>query len=161
MEGENPGTWRGVRKTKSFLRSLAAVDLNALLNDARTIAVVGCSPRGFQTSHRIARYLQEAGYRIVPVNPYHEEILGEPCYPDLQSIPEDVALDIVNVFRRAEFTEGVVHDAAERAGQTGRTPTIWTQFGVHSPEAQDAAEAAGLPYVASRCIMVDHRMLSA
>ncbi|SRR5690606_10197727 len=130
-----------------------------LLRNARTIAVVGCSPRGFQTSHRIARYLQEAGYRVVPVNPYHEEILGERCYPDLVSIPDEVEIDIVNVFRRSEFTEAVVHDAAERAGRTGRFPTIWTQLGVHSREAQEAAEAAGLPYVAERCIMVDHRAL--
>ena len=135
------------------------MDLKTVLEDAQTIAIVGCSPRAFQTSHRIAQYLQAAGYRIVPVNPYHEEILGEPCYPELQAIPEDVALDIVNVFRRSEFTEGVVHDAAERAGQTGRYPVIWTQLGVHSPAAQEAAEAADLPYVASRCIMVDHRML--
>lgn len=149
----------GLRLEYLLLRASPPVDLKALLETARTIAVVGCSPRAFQTSHRIAVYLQEAGYRIVPVNPYHEEILGEPCYPDLQSVPGDVALDIVNVFRRSEFTEGVIHDAAERAGQTGRTPTIWTQLGVHSAEAQAAADVAGLPYVASRCIMVDHRML--
>ena len=135
------------------------MDLDELLRSAQTIAVVGCSPRGFQTSHHIASYLQDAGYRVVPVNPYHEEILGEPCYPDLQSIPEDLSIDIVNVFRRAEFTEGVVHDAVERAARTGNRPVVWTQLGVHSAAAQEVAEAADLPYVASRCIMVDHRQL--
>jgi predicted CoA-binding protein len=135
------------------------MQINAVLENARTVAVVGCSPRAFQTSHRIAQYLQRAGYRIVPVNPYHEEILGEPCYPDLQSIPEDVQIDIVNVFRRPEFTADVVQDAAARAEQTGQTPLIWTQIGVHSHAARAAAESAGLPYIANRCIMVDHRML--
>jgi uncharacterized protein len=135
------------------------VEIRDVLTKARTIAVVGCSPRGFQTSHRIAVYLQGAGYRVVPVNPYHEEILGEPCYPDLQAIPEDVAVDVVNVFRRSEFTPGVVEDAVARMAATGQRPVIWTQLGVHHPEAQRRAEAAGLPYVASRCIMVDHRIL--
>ena len=123
---------------------------------ARTVAVVGCSPRAFQTSHRIARYLQGAGLRIVPVNPHQAEILGEPCYPDLVSVPDDVVLDIVDVFRRPEFTEGVVRDAAARAARTGRRPLVWTQIGVHSQAAERAAAEAGLPYVADRCLMVDH-----
>jgi uncharacterized protein len=135
------------------------VEIEKILRDARTIAVVGCSPRGFQTSHHIARYLQHAGYRVVPVNPYHEEILGERCYPNLQTIPADVEVDVVNVFRRSEFTPGVVEDAVARLAETGQQPVIWTQLGVHHPEAQRRAEAAGLPYVASRCIMVDHRTL--
>lgn len=135
------------------------VEIKKALQDARTIAVVGCSPRGFQTSHHIARYLQGVGYRVVPVNPYHQEILGAPCYPSLIAIPEDEAIDLVTVFRRAEFTPGVVDDAVDRLERTGQRPMIWTQIGVHHPEAQRRAEAAGLPYVASRCIMVDHRML--
>ncbi|OZC03796.1 CoA-binding protein [Rubricoccus marinus] len=132
-------------------------DLADSLASAHTIAVVGCSPRAYQTSHRIAQYLLDAGYRVVPINPFHDEILGQTAYPDLQSIPEEVEIDIVNVFRRSEHTEGVVHDAAARAAATGRHPLVWTQLGVHSPEAQAAAEAADLPYVAERCIMVDHR----
>jgi predicted CoA-binding protein len=132
------------------------MDFHTLLRDAETIAVVGCSPRPSQTSHRIARYLQGAGYRVVPVNPHHDELLGEPCYPSLLAIPEDVALDIVNVFRRPHFTEGVVQDAADRAARTGRRPTIWTQLGVHAQEAQRLAAEHGLPYIANRCILVEH-----
>ena len=126
------------------------------LQRARTIAVVGCSPRASQTSHRIARYLQEAGYRVVPVNPHHEELLGEACYPSLLAIPEDVRLDIVNVFRRPSFTEGVVQDTVDRAERTGQKPVVWTQLGVHSQEAQQLAEAHDLPYIANRCILVEH-----
>ena len=136
---------------------VSPVDFRETLATLQTVAVVGCSPRGFQTSHHIARYLQNAGVRIVPVNPHHDEILGETAYPDLQSIPDEVAIDVVNVFRRPQFTEGVVLDAAARAERTGRRPLIWTQIGVHSAEAQAAAEAAALPYVADRCLMVDHR----
>lgn len=135
------------------------MDFAPLLRSAQTIAVVGCSPRSTQTSHVIARYLQDAGYRVVPVNPHHAELLGEPCYPDLASIPDEVALDIVNVFRRSEHTPGVVADAAARAERTGERPLVWTQIGVHHPEAQRFAEAAGLPYVANRCIMVDHQQI--
>lgn len=135
---------------------MSSLDPAAALRSAQTIAVVGCSPRGFQTSHRIARYIQDAGIRMVPVNPNHDEILGERAYPDLASIPEDVEIDIVDVFRRPEHTAGVVRDAAERAEQTGQRPLIWTQIGVHSAEAERLAEEAGLPYVANRCLMVDH-----
>jgi len=136
------------------------VDLAARLRTARTVAVVGCSPRPSQTSHAIARYLQGAGYTVVPVNPHREELLGVRCYPDLLSVPEEVEVDIVNVFRRAEFTPDVVRDAADRAERTGQLPLVWTQLGVHHPEAQRIAAEAGLPYVANRCIMVDHQMLA-
>lgn len=135
------------------------MDPAALLRQARTIAVVGCSPRPTQTSHRIARYLLEAGFEVIPVNPHHEELLGRRCYPDLASIPDDVVVDIVNVFRRPEHTPSVVTDAVARAQRTGQRPAIWTQIGVHHPDAAEAARAADLPYVADRCIMVDHQLM--
>ena len=134
-------------------------DLKHTLETARTIAVVGCSDRPSRTSHAIARYLQEAGYRVIPVNPYREEILGERCWPDVQSIPQDVRLDVVNVFRRPAHTARAVADVQARAEATGERPVIWTQLGVSSPEARALAEEAGLPYVEERCIMVEHRLL--
>ena len=134
-------------------------DLKHTLETAQTVAVVGCSDRPSRTSHAIARYLQEAGYRMIPVNPHREEILGERCYPDVQSIPPDVRLDIVNVFRRSAHTAAMVADVQARAEATGNRPTIWTQLGVSSPEAKTLAEEAGLPYVEDRCIMVEHRRL--
>ena len=131
-------------------------DIAQVLTTAQTIAVVGCSPRAFQVSHRIARYIQDAGFTMIPVNPNHTEILGETAYPDLVSIPDDVKIDVVDVFRRSEFTADVVRDAADRAQRTGQRPVIWTQIGVSSPQAVRLAEEAGLPYVADRCLMVDH-----
>ena len=138
---------------------LGPSDIPTVLREARTIAVVGCSPRGFQTSHRIARYIQGAGYEMVPVNPNHDEILGATCYPDLVSIPESVEIDVIDVFRRPEFVADVVRDAADRAERTGQKPVVWTQIGVHSDEAEALAEEAGLPYVRNRCLMVDHAAL--
>lgn len=135
---------------------MSSPDPAAVLRAARTVAVVGCSPRAFQTSHRIARYIQQVGLRMVPVNPHHDEVLGVPAYPDLVSIPDNVEIDVVDVFRRPEFTAAVVRDAADRAERTGQHPVIWTQIGVHSAEAERLAAEAGLPYIANRCLMVDH-----
>jgi len=135
------------------------MDLKTALDTARTIAVVGCSPRATRTSHRIARYLQDEGYTVVPVNPYHDELLGVPCYPDLGHIPEDTEIDIVNVYRQPRFTEGVVQDTVDRSERTDERPLIWTQLGVSSQEAQRLAAAHDLPYVANRCIMVEHARL--
>ncbi len=135
------------------------VDLHAALQSAETVAVVGCSPRATRTSHKIARYLQEAGYRVVPINPYHDELLERPCYPDLQHVPEHVRIDVANIFRRPEHTAQMVRDAVERAKQTGERPVIWTQLGVSTAEARALAQEAGLPYVQNRCIMVEHSRL--
>ena len=132
-------------------------DLAACLRDAGTIAVVGCSDRPSRTSHRIAAYLQDAGYRVIPVNPNHDAILGETCYPDLPSIPADTAIDIVNIFRAPVHTADMVRSAIDRVTQTGERPVIWTQLGVSSPEAEGLAADADLPYVRNKCIMVEHQ----
>ena len=136
-------------------------DLRAVLDDARIIAVVGCSGRATRTSHKIARYMQNRGYRIVPVNPNYDEVLGETCYPDLTSIPADVEVDIVDIFRRPEHTADMVRTAVERVRQTNEHPVIWTQLGVSSTEAEDLAAEAGLPYVRNRCIKVAYDRLLA
>ena len=126
------------------------------LRKARTVAVVGLSNKLHRPSHRVARYLQEAGYRIIPVNPYCKEVLNEKCYPDLKSIPEDISIDIVNIFRRAPFTKEVVKEVIERSQKTGEKPIIWTQIGASSEEAQRLAEEAGFTYVPNRCLMIEH-----
>lgn len=134
-------------------------DLLTILKDAETIAVVGCSPRATRTSHRIARYLQDAGYRVIPVNPHRDELLGTTCYPDVQSIPDDVKIDVANIFRRPEHTADMVRDVIARSEKTGQQPVVWTQIGVSSMEAEELAQQAGLPYVRNRCIMVEHSRL--
>ncbi|MEF8796024.1 MAG: CoA-binding protein [Salinivenus sp.] len=138
-------------------------DLQSVLESAQTIAVVGCSARPTRTSHKIARYMQDRGYRIVPVNPNYDEVLGEPCYPDLPSVPADVSIDIVDIFRAPRHTAEMVRTAIERVEQTetvaGERPVVWTQLGVSSPEAEELAAEAGLPYVRNRCIKVAYDRL--
>ena len=131
-------------------------DLAAYLDDARTIAIFGASTKPYRTSRHVAAYLQGVGYRIVPINPNYTTVLGERCYPDLASVPDDVALDIVDIFRRDAHTADAVRQVVAYAERTGRKPVVWTQMGVHSPEAQRLAEAAGLPYVADACTMAVH-----
>ncbi len=113
------------------------------------IAVVGLSPKPRRPSHQVARYLQEAGFRIIPVNPGQDEILGEPCYPDLRAIPERV--DVVDIFRRADRVVEVVRDAIAIGARV-----VWMQEGIVSEEAARLAGKAGLVVIMDRCIKDDH-----
>jgi uncharacterized protein len=121
-----------------------------ILASARTIAVVGLSGKRFRPSYGVAEYLQRAGYRIIPVNPYETEVLGEKCYPNLDSVPD--AVDIVDIFRRSEFVPEIV-EAAIRHG----AKMVWMQESVVHEAAARRAEAAGLAVVMDRCILKDHR----
>jgi predicted CoA-binding protein len=127
-------------------------DITGLLERARTIAVVGCSPKPDRDSHKVAAYLQAAGYRVVPINPGADEILGVTAYPDLASIPGDIELDIVDVFRRPEHIPAVVDAVLARGAKA-----LWLQLGCANPEAEKVARDAGLDVVSDRCIKVEHR----
>lgn len=124
--------------------------IEKLLQDSRTIAVVGLSPRPERASHEVALYLQQHGYRIIPVNPSAETILGEKAYPRLEDIPEPV--DIVDVFRKAEDTPPIA-EAAVRMG----AKCLWLQLGIENEVSQAIAETGGLVYVSDRCIKIEHQ----
>ncbi len=124
--------------------------IRTAFNDITTIAVVGLSDKSFRASYRIASYFQQQGFRIVPVNPNVERVLGERAYPDIESVP--FPIDFVNIFRRSEFV-GPIVDAAIRKGGIR---TIWMQMGVYDRAAAQRAEAAGIVVVMNRCAMVDH-----
>jgi len=124
------------------------------LTNAKTIAVVGCSPEESRPSNTIARYLLRAGYDVIPVNPGHGEMLGRPCYPDLASIPRDVRVDIVDVFRRSEFVPEIASAALSRGAGF-----FWMQDGVVDEEAARRLTAAGIPVAMDRCIFRDHSAL--
>jgi uncharacterized protein len=124
------------------------------LKTARTIAVVGCSPKDNRPSHAIASYLLSAGFDVIPVNPGHTEILGRTCYPDLASIPTDIRLDIVDVFRRSEFVREIADAALARGAGF-----FWMQDGVVDEEAARRLAAAGIPVAMDRCIYRDHAAL--
>jgi len=123
-----------------------------LLRTSHTIAVVGCSDKPDRDSYRVAAYLQQAGYRIIPINPHAAEILGECCYPDLSSVPAVAEIDIVDVFRRPEVVPEVVEQALARGVRA-----LWLQLGVSHAEAERQAAEAGLQVVADRCIKVEHQ----
>lgn len=123
-----------------------------ILRTARTIAVVGLTARTWRPAYRVAAYLQQAGYRIVPVGP-SPEVLGERGYPDLRSVP--LPIDLVDIFRRSDRVRPHVEEAIEIGARA-----VWLQVGIRDPEAERMAEAAGLVVVADRCTMVEHARLA-
>ncbi len=123
--------------------------MEEILRTSRVIAVVGLSSRPNRPSYGVARYLQTAGYRIIPVNPGETEVLGEKAYARLEDIPEPV--DIVNIFRRPEYVPEIV-EAAIRIG----AKAVWMQEGVGNPAAAEQARRAGLFVASDLCILKEH-----
>ncbi len=113
------------------------------------VAVVGCSPKKERPSYQVASYLMDAGYRVIPVNPNYDSILGEMSYPDLKAIPEGV--EVVSVFRRAQF----VREIAEQAVDIG-AKGLWLQDNIDAPEAVQWAREKGLIVVENDCFMRQH-----
>jgi len=126
------------------------VSIKEILETYKTIAVVGLSAQTWRASYSVSRYMQNAGYRIIPVNPNETEVLGERAYPSLDDVP--VAFEIVDIFRRPEYVPEVV-EAAIR----GNARVIWMQLGVTNEAAAARARAAGLDVVMDRCILQDHQ----
>ena len=123
-----------------------------ILKRARTIAVVGISHKEERDSHRVAKYLKEHGYRVIPVNPKYKEVLGEKCYPDLPSVPEHI--DVVDIFRNVEAIPGIVDEAIRiKAG------TVWMQLGLAHHEAAQKARCAGVGVVMNKCMKIEHSRL--
>lgn len=127
-------------------------ELKEIFETCRTIAVVGCSPKPERPGHYIARYLQDLGYRVIPVNPGHTELVNERCYPSLRDIPEQV--DMVDCFRRSEEIPDIVDDAIAIGAKV-----IWMQLGVINEEAAQRAKEAGLKVVMNRCPKIDYPRL--
>lgn len=126
--------------------------LRRLLQDTRTIAVVGMSANPERASNEVAQYLRRAGYTIIPVNPACAEILGEKCYPSLREVP--VPIDLVDVFRKSEDVMPVMEDAIAVGAKA-----VWLQLGVIATEAATRAETAGLAVVMDHCTKIEHRRL--
>ena len=125
------------------------MSIKEILERYRTIAVVGLSSHPWRASLSVSRYMQNAGYRIIPVNPLETEVLGEKAYPTLDDVPEP--FEIVDIFRRPEYVPDIV-EAAIRCGAR----VIWMQLGVVNEAAAARGRAAGLEVVMDRCILQDH-----
>ncbi len=123
--------------------------LRRILQSCRTIAVVGLSAEWHRPSYFAAKYMQEHGYRIVPVNPKYPEILGETCYPSLSAIP--FAVDMVDVFRKAQDVLPIAQEAIAI-----KAKCLWQQIGVNNEEAVALVEKAGLDSVTDRCVKIEH-----
>jgi predicted CoA-binding protein len=127
-------------------------DIRTILERTRTIAVVGFSTHPEKAAHRIPALLKRTGYRVIPVHPWADEILGEKAYRALADVPD--AIDLVNVFRPSAQAAGVVHQAIAVG-----TEAIWLQLGITSPDGRRAAAAAGIDYVEDLCLGVEVRRL--
>ena len=126
-------------------------DVAGILEQARTIAVVGLSAKPERESNSVSRYLQDAGYRVIPVNPAEDEVIGEKSYASLRDIPDPV--DIVDVFRRSEHTPPIAEEAVAIGAKV-----LWLQLGIRNDEARRIAEEGGLTYIEDSCIRTQHQI---
>ena len=129
------------------------------LLEADTIAVVGCSTTEGKPAHDVPKYLQEHGYRIIPINPFADEILGERAYDSLADVEEKI--DLVDVFRPSEETPEIVENVIERHEAEGDAGSVWLQLRIANDQAAELAESAGLNFVQDHCLKVEHERLIA
>ncbi len=124
-------------------------NVKEILTSAKTIAVVGISKNPEKPSYRVAEYLKNAGYNVIPVNPNYDEVLSKKCYPDLRSV--DVAIDIVDVFRKSEDVMPIAKEAAELG-----IKCFWMQLGIKNDEARKFLEEKGITVIDDTCIKIFH-----
>jgi predicted CoA-binding protein len=135
----------------------ASPELKNLLQSVRTIAVIGCSSNPYRTSYHITGYLIEAGFEVIPVNPNETEVLGLTCYDSLSGIPDEIKIDLIDIFRNKRYCLETVREIIEWSSERGQKPVIWTQLDVSTDAAKILAEEHGFRYVENRCVMVEHR----
>lgn len=125
----------------------------------KIIAVVGLSRDPSKDSYRVAEYLKSNGYRIIPVNPHVDEILGEKCYASLRTMPENLqrTVEVVDIFRLSQDVPPIVKEAIELKAKYGRPYAVWMQSGIENAEAAQLAREAGMQVVMNTCMMIEHR----
>jgi predicted CoA-binding protein len=134
-------------------------DVKEILTKYKTVAVVGASRDQSKDSNRVAKYLQGQGFRIIPVNPTADEVLGEKCYKSLLEMPADVqkTIDIVDVFRPSSDTPAIVEQAVKLKERYDKPYVVWMQLGIINEQAAEMARQAGIIVVMNRCMMQEHR----
>ncbi len=132
----------------------SAKKIKSILAQTKTIAIVGLSPKQDRASYRVAKYLMEAGFNIIPVNPGQKTILDLKCYPNLSAIEEQV--DIVNIFRKSDYVSKIVQEAIQC-----QSKVIWMQQGIINMEAAIEAKEAGMEVIMDKCIKIEHQQLLA
>jgi predicted CoA-binding protein len=143
------------------VRSLVKDDVKEILTKYRTVAVVGVSRDPSKDSHRVAKYLQGQGFRIVPVNPTADEVLGEKCYKSLLEMPAEVqrTIEIVDIFRPSSDTPAIVEQAVKLKERYDKPYVVWMQLGIINEQAAEMARQAGIIMVMNRCMMQEHSKL--
>jgi predicted CoA-binding protein len=140
---------------------LSKEEIKEILSTCKTIAVVGLSREPEKESYRVAKHMQKHGYRIIPVNPFADEVLNEKSYKSLLEIPTEIQkeIDVVDVFRRAEDVPPIVEQAVKLREQHGKPWVVWMQLGIVNEKAAAAARKAGLTVVMDKCLMQEHKRL--
>ena len=133
-----------------------------LLAKSKNIAVVGLSKEPEKDSNKVSVYLQQHGYRIIPVNPLVEQVLGEKSYKSLLEIPMEIqkTIDIIDIFRKAADTPLIVEQVIQLKTQLGRSFVIWMQLGIINEQAAEMAKSNGLIVVMDKCLMIEHQRLT-
>jgi len=141
-----------------MLKVLGSEEIESIYEKYKTIAVVGVSKDPAKDSHRVAKYLKAKGYRIIPINPSADVILGEKCYKSLLDVPETI--EIVDIFRPAKDVPPIVDQAIELKRRLGNPRVIWMQLGIVNEEAAKRARNANMTVVMNKCMMKEHKRLS-
>ena len=136
-------------------------EIEEILTKHKTVAVVGLSREPDKDSHRVSAYLKAHGFRIIPVNPFADEVLGEKSYKSLLDIPPEIqkTIKVVDIFRPSEDVPPIVEQAIKLKALYGTLQVVWMQLGVVNEQAAEAAKKAGLTVVMNRCMMVEHSLL--
>ena len=137
---------------------MSQAEIKSVLERYRTVAVVGLSRDTDKASYHVAQYLQSVDYRIIPVNPFADEILGETSYKSLLDVPETIG--IVDIFRPSEDMPAIVEEAITIKNRVGSPKVIWMQLGIVNEDTTKRAREAGLTVVMDSCMMIEHRRLS-
>lgn len=134
-------------------------EIREILTKYKTVAVVGLSREPDKDSYRVSAYLKEHGFRIVPVNPFADEVLGEKSYKSLLDIPAEIqkTIEIVDIFRPAKGVPPIVEQAVKLKEMHGKPYVVWMQLGIVNEQAAETAKKAGLTMVMNKCMMVEHR----
>ena len=136
--------------------------IKEILTKFNVIAVVGLSKEPEKDSHKVSAYLQQHGYRIIPVNPFADQVLGEKSYKSLLDIPPEIqkTIEIVDIFRPAKDVPSIVDQAIKLKAVYGKPLVVWMQLGIVNEQAAEAARKAGLIVVMDKCLMIEHHRLT-
>lgn len=130
--------------------------MKEIINSTKTIAIIGLSSSPYRTSHSIGKYMLDEGFTIIPVNPNEETVFGLKSYSKISDVPDNIQIDMVDIFRNSRYAANMVQEIVEWSESTGQKPVIWTQIGVSSDEAKQIADENGFTYIEDKCLMVEH-----